>query len=495
MGILLLDTNDTTYYNTLLQYLINRHTDKEQTYKTYNIGENDLENYKNYLNYDKCPFPIYNLPIPHEYDANIEFGRYLNNPCIKTATQLFKKLKLSIPLLELLTKEKNDLQHTIFEKHTKDTKDTSIKNNILDDDKIRTYNTLLRLVFLYDIHNIHISGNFKNDVSSLILHDLDIDTTYKQLFIDTFTHNSKNCTKIFSDYFIHENQEKCCKTIQSDKELYDTWLSWIKNKTLKIVLDGIFIQYEAIHYIQNSNESQFCASMIQSAYILLLFHNAHKIYQIHNKTQHNIYVLEEIILVDGVFNKIERFFTIKYYKKYLDSLKKSSKTNKIQLETIGAEIQPIYYKKYYNNYTYIETIDNHIQIHIDENIIFTTHHNSIKINKINKIKHELSHTINSINMYYDKEELLDFIYEIVSKDENTKFKKLLNILIDFNFLKDAYRVDVSIQTDSVFITYDLFAFIYYNLIVKWEKKDNKSLFIRAPLIINNRDPSIQVIIP
>ena len=119
-----------------------------------------------------------------------------------------------------------------------------------------------------------------------------------------------------------------------------------KNKTLKIVLDGLFIQYEASHYIQNSNESQFCASMIQAAYILLLFHNAHKIYQNHNKTQqHNIHVLEEIILVDGVFNKIEKFFTIKYYKKYLDTLKQSSKTYKVQLETIGAEIQPIYYKK------------------------------------------------------------------------------------------------------------------------------------------------------
>ena len=100
-------------------------------------------------------------------------------------------------------------------------------------------------------------------------------------------------------------------------------------------------------------------------------------------------------------------------------------------------------------------------------------------------------------MYYDKEELLDLIdelYEIVLKDENPKLKTLLDILIDFNFLKDAYRVDVAIQTDSVFITHDRLAFIYYNLIVKWEKKDNKSLFIRAPLIINNIDPSIQVII-
>ena len=101
-------------------------------------------------------------------------------------------------------------------------------------------------------------------------------------------------------------------------------------------------------------------------------------------------------------------------------------------------------------------------------------------------------------MYYDKEELVDFIYElheIISNDKNPKLKNLLDILIDFNFLKDAYRVDVAIQTDSVFITYDRLAFIYYNLIVKWEKKDNKSLFIRAPLIINNIDPSIQVIIP
>ena len=100
-------------------------------------------------------------------------------------------------------------------------------------------------------------------------------------------------------------------------------------------------------------------------------------------------------------------------------------------------------------------------------------------------------------MYYDKEELLDLIdelYEIVLKDENTNLKTLLDILIDFNFLKDSYRVDVAIQTDSVFITHDRLAFIYYNLIVKWEKKDNKSLFIRAPLIINNIDPSIQVII-
>ena len=503
--MLLLDTNDTIYYNKLLQYLINRHNNKEETYKTYNINKNDLDNYKNYLDCNECPFPIYNLSIPDEYDANIKFGRYLNNPCIKTATQLFKKLKLPIPLLELLNKEKNNL--TIIEK---DTKDTSIKNNIDDSVNIKknkkTYNTLLRLDFLHDIHNIHISSNYKYDLASLILDDLDVDLKYKQLFIDSFTNNSKNSTKIFSDYFIqNENLDDSLKTtkyilknnrinLECDREIYTIWLSWIKNKTLKIVLDGLFIQYEASHYIQNSNESQFCASMIQTAFILLLFHNAHKIYHIHNKR--NI-ELKEIILLDGVFNKIEKFFTIKYYKKYLDSLKKSSKTYKVQLETIGTEIQPIYYKKYYNDYTYIETtIDNDVQIHIDENIILTTHHNSLKIKKIKDKLNSLSH-INSINMYYDKEELLDLIdelYEIVLKDENTKLKTLLDILIDFNFLKDSYRVDVAIQTDSVFITHDRLAFIYYNLIVKWEKKDNKSLFIRAPLIINNIDPSIQVII-
>jgi len=126
-------------------------------------------------------------------------------------------------------------------------------------------------------------------------------------------------------------------------------------------------------------------------------------------------------------------------------------------------------------------------ISVDENITLSTHHNSIKINKIkdelNSLSLSLSPHTNSIHMYYDKEELVDFIYElheIVLKDENTKLKKILDILIDFNFLKDAYRVHVAIQTDSVFITYDRLAFIYYNLIVNWEKKDNKSLFIQTP---------------
>ena len=76
--MLLLYTNDTIYYNKLLQYLINRHNNKEETYKTYNINKNDLDNYKNYLDCNECPFPIYNLSIPDEYDANIKFGRYLN---------------------------------------------------------------------------------------------------------------------------------------------------------------------------------------------------------------------------------------------------------------------------------------------------------------------------------------------------------------------------------------------------------------------------------
>ena len=68
-----------------------------------------------------------------------------------------------------------------------------------------------------------------------------------------------------------------------------------------------------------------------------------------------------------------------------------------------------------------------------------------------------------------------------------------NALIDLNFLRDAYRVDVAIQTNSIYITADKLSFIYYTLITHWEQKKHLGLFIRAP-IGNSQEPSINVII-
>ena len=50
-------------------------------------------------------------------------------------------------------------------------------------------------------------------------------------------------------------------------------------------------------------------------------------------------------------------------------------------------------------------------------------------------------------------------------------------LIRLNFLKDAYRIDVALQFDAVFITNDHFAFLWYAILCRWHRLPAKGIFL------------------
>jgi hypothetical protein len=86
----------------------------------------------------------------------------------------------------------------------------------------------------------------------------------------------------------------------------------------------------------------------------------------------------------------------------------------------------------------------------------------------------LQYISKNLTFNYTKYEL-QFImkyFETLTEIEWTQWKPLLYTLIDINFFRDSYRAEVAIQTNSIFITIDRFAYLYYDLQASTEDNNN-----------------------
>jgi len=88
----------------------------------------------------------------------------------------------------------------------------------------------------------------------------------------------------------------------------------------------------------------------------------------------------------------------------------------------------------------------------------------------------LRYIAKNLTFNYKKDELqfLMKYFETLSEEEWIHWKPLLYQLIDINFFRDSYRAEAAIQTESVFITIDRLAYIYYD--IQATKKQSMCMF-------------------
>jgi hypothetical protein len=365
----------------------------------------------------------------------------LNTREKKTASLLLKKFKLIIPLEKLL-KNKDDIFNNLKKNINLQMKERfkinkgkkyMIGGNIKKD----IYNDFVKLDFLHDFFNSQVNKEWRTDICATILNDINIDDVQKKSFLNNFI-NSKNITTEFVDYLVKKNKlndslisanykiKNNNLNLESDEQLYNIWLSWVstKEEKINIVIDGLFLNYDNIPII-DKKYSNFCAGLIETAFILLLFQNGGKIMEKINNTlyleieaHHKNIQLNEICLFDGIFNDIDSSPAIYFYKKYCESLK-STHTNikKVTLSMIGIDKQPIYFHKYYKNNIIINNINKIINIIINNDnktqFVFTSNVSSsidlTDYNICNKLKKN-----NHIHLFYTKKQLSKIIHNFCS---------------------------------------------------------------------------------
>jgi len=492
-----------------------------------NLKKNNKDNteYIAYLE-KKAYYDIAKFSIPDNL-----FETYLNycmNPTIETAQELFKKIKLPIPLENIINLSSQEIDY--FLKRKIIINQTNLNEGGGGSRRIGgggqenhlpsitdIYKELVKLDFLHDFKNLpSFDENSREKLADFILQNIDIKN--KKKIINDFK-NYKNNTFLYSNYFINQanienllqnydfkinknKHENVNINIDSDATLFNIWLKWSNNIELNIILDGLFINYKYLQDPSKNGFNGFCGSMIQSAFILLLFNNAKFITDTYINTI-TVHInpkyknkIKTVNLIDGIFNQIEETPPIHYFQIYCNNLKKIcgfDKSGSINIKTIGVKYDPIYFIKYYKPNTIItkNSLNNSLIVKLNNNYTFSSI--SKPTNKIEKIIENISNhkpILNSyINLYYNKLELSEFIsclFDIIEKDPGSNtVKEFILTLIDLNFIRDCFRADVAIQNDYVFITKDRLAFTYYSIIVYKENKIHNGMFIQTPYEVDH----------
>ena len=144
--------------------------------------------------------------------------------------------------------------------------------------------------------------------------------------------------------------------------------------------------------------------------------------------------------MDGVFNKIDGLLISSFYNNYLRQLSNAKNGITCNLaETIYKE--PIYYKNYYRQD--VTVLDSTVTV---GSYVRKTHKNP-------PTKAQLSSML-------------------MNRSPNNA-----QDVADYNFLRDAYRVDVAIQNDALYITPDQLSYCYYKTIVNIENKEPRGMYL------------------
>ena len=193
---ILIDTDDSTYYTNTINYL------KEQYKKNNNTNNDniyDTYGYEEYLN-GNAYYDITKFPLPDNL-----FSYYLNycsTPTIETATELFTKLKIPIPLQSLLNMSEETFSMILERKEV--VNKTGGGESGPTEDITTIYKNFVKLDFLHDLSKISGNDNIWREkiVTSIINDETNIDQKNKQKIINDFK-NLKNNT-IY--YFIEDNK-------------------------------------------------------------------------------------------------------------------------------------------------------------------------------------------------------------------------------------------------------------------------------------------------
>jgi len=275
----------------------------------------------------------------------------------------------------------------------------------------------------------------------------------KQLFLK----NSYEFTKYIYDYLCVKSNTLIFKSqvdLKSRKIFDDILFIRLQNITkLEFILDNFIASLK----ITAGDTSEGTLAFVACAFILVLFANMKRLKLLDN-------LGNTIILYDGLFlhlgsasprldgNYIQRFLNL-----FLRSIKRITSVVSAQIQDYNPIVisemkkqfhKPIFFNKYLD-------VDAKIISYPTKNVV-SINNNEYEILKSSNSTNNISNTI-----VFPHTKVKFYIYIENSLSTSNPSSKDLWYL---NFLRDAYKADIAVLDNLVYITHDRLAYLYYRLI-------------------------------
>jgi len=238
-----------------------------------------------------------------------------------------------------------------------------------------------------------------------------------------------------------------------------------KKKEIKIVLDSIVFRSKFSY--QNS---------VTAALLLVFIGNEQESFGLYARS-HN--APQTIHLLDGEFLDIDSMILLPFVERYM--------TEVYRLTELHVRFQEVengyaFYKKYCREDVRLTTCAERNEANASMGTVHTTH-NTFPIRFLRHTRMDTAfHPVPGVwSLPYDKKDLRAFVASEWSGSQqasNGPITTHLQDILDINYLRDAYRVDVACMHNALFITHDALSFRYF----QWLKKNHASIKTNGILV-------------
>lgn len=341
---------------------------------------------------------------------------FLEKPTLGHAKAMLKRYGIHLPLSTFMTKTGKSSQCSKpLNKPSKPSKPSKLQGG-------KTSSIQYELLILDTMHDL--LGTEPQNMYMIFKNEIDLPKHLKDLFLKSsysFTRDAALYIETKANLAVQHLTVDIKTKKTHDVELMNMISSW---NNLSFVLDNFAACFK------NSGggpQSQSVMMLIGCAYLIVLLSNMKHLDKLPRSCQN-------IVFIDGFFMSIDGSYISRFFTLFCKTIKR--------LTLLDTHVRPLIKVKNVvipRQFCKIYQVDASVsQTHISLN------GNQYDIFPPNPLPNQI---------YYPHTKK-DFFHHVKSNKSNKDLWFL-------NFLRDAFKADVAIETDSVFVTHDRFAFTYY----------------------------------
>jgi hypothetical protein len=363
---------------------------------------------------------------------------FAERPTLKNAKSMLRVYKIHFPLSTLLPKKDKGIINRPYTKTNTNTNANTKGGAITSVSSDDIMKQLLILDTMHDLLNtdpLLVYNIFKNEIV--------LSPRLKNAFLSSqysFTRDASNYIQAIANISITTSAFVIDVGQSELKMLYDVQLAGaISNwKNMMFVLDNFVAN---LQHGGGGVESKGTFTLIGCAYLIVLLANMKRLQMLNNKKK-------TITFIDGFFMKMDGDYVSRFLSLFCKTVKRITNFDTIVIP--DKDVTDITRPKYFNKLFHTNAIidDTHVTLNSNKYSIISRREQH---NQNNQKQTDSQHTI---SFPHDKKQFFEYI---------KKYPKNKDLWY-LNFLRDAFKADVAVETGSIFMTHDRLAHMYYKFI-------------------------------
>ena len=356
---------------------------------------------------------------------------FIQRPTLKHARRLLKAYAIPEPL-KSITKQTRSKRHT-----------QQRAGSLIPPNNKNIINKLLYYDTLHDL--LHAPNVSSTSCLAFAKPYIDIPPNIKKLYLSgdyAFTRTVFDTLRQEAQISIHTYETKNAHAI--DQTLIKRLAS--PKHPITFVLDNVIANIR-----HDATMSEATIGYLAGAFILCLATNMSRI--------NPDLAMHPITLYDGLFLQIDGTYIPRFISLFLRSIKRCTKCPSARLHNLKDTMSPLYFN---------EALDTNIHVTSSQGIV----HRDM-VFPITPFAQNISHT--SPSFPHSKADFQK-LFALSNKQQKGDLATL-------NFLRDAFKADVAMQQDAIYVTHDRLAYLYYLLIggkqgvlLSISRHDNNTLY-------------------